>query len=156
MNDAARAGDHQAEEADPDAPGERRRQVAADRPAGRPPEPDERPRQARRRDGARRADVAPGERLDADDEQHDATTATGMSDGQSYWPASGMWFDGPAQPRQVGERRERRDGGLVAVEDEPAEHDRPATPAAEPRPMNGAERERHRAGRERQQAEPEA
>ena len=65
----ARAGDRQPEQADPDAPGDRGRQVLADRPPGRSLEPDERPRQARRRDRAGGADIAPGERLDADDEE---------------------------------------------------------------------------------------
>ena len=58
------------------------------------------PRQARRRDGARRADVAAGERLDADDEQDDREHARpARPTAQSNTPASGMWF--AVQPNQV-------------------------------------------------------
>ena len=68
--------------------------------AGRPAEPDEGARQARRRDRARGPEVAPHERLDADDEeQDDATSATGSATASRSAPASGRWFD--VQPNQV-------------------------------------------------------
>ena len=108
MNDLPEPAIDQPEQADPDAPGDRRRQVLAERPAGRPAQADEGPRQARRRDG----DVAPrSRRANASTpmtRRTTATTATGSSDGQSNWPASGMWF--AVQPNQVrfGQRRERR------------------------------------------------
>ena len=49
--------------------------------------------------------------------------------------------EGPAPPGQVGERRQRRDRRLVAVEDEAGEHDRPGDPGGAPRPTNGPEGE---------------
>src|SRR5439155_23703049 len=60
------ASQDQAEEADPDPPGDGRRQAVPDRPGGRPAQPDEGPGQAGRRDRPRRADVAAGKCLHAD------------------------------------------------------------------------------------------
>ena len=112
--------------------------------AGRPAEPDEGPRQARRRDRARRADVAPDERLDADDEEDDDRDARPASATASRTrPASGMWFD--VQPNQVRLASGASAGiaRLVAVEDEAAEHHR-AGDRRRPRRGPGTGRARRR------------
>ena len=61
----------------------------------------------------------------------------------------------PAEPGQVRQWRDRRDRGLVAVEDEPAEHDGPGDTGGRSAPHERRQRECHRAGRDPEQEEPD-
>ena len=117
--------------------------LLADRPADRTAEADEGPRQARRRDrrSSPRGRAGRTPRCRA----RSRTIAT-SGDREQRRPVElageRQVVRRPAEPGQVRERRERRDGGLVAVEDEPAEHDgagdrRPPRPAEERREREG-------------------
>ena len=139
----------------PEAPGERRRQVLADRAPDRAAQPDEGARQARRRDRAGRADVAPRERLDADDEQDDRDERDRDERRPVELARERDVVRRPAEPAQVRQRRESRDRRLVAVDDEAAEHDRAGDPGRRAAADERRQGERHGARREREQAQPD-
>ena len=119
------ARDQEAEEAEPDAPRQRRRE--------RSPWPS-----ARRARGCRRGRAAGGlgDRRSSPRDRgarrprcrrrtgRSTTIATRTSEGPVELAREREVVGGPAEPGQVGERGERRDGALVAIQDEAAEHDR--------------------------------
>ena len=60
----------------------------------------------------------------------------------------------PAEPGEVGEWGETRDGGLVAIQQEPAESDRAGDAGRGSTAEDGSQRERNGSGGQRQEAEP--
>ena len=125
MNELARAGDRAARRCRCRCPTRAPWAGLAGRPAGRPAQAEEGPRQAGRRDSARRRpEVAPDERLDADREQDDRQRRRRDERQPVELAGEREVVRRPAEPGQVRERRDGGDGGLVAVEDEAAEHDR--------------------------------
>ncbi len=121
----AGSGDQQSEQAQPEAPRQRGRQERSERAVRRATQADERPWEARRWHGGRRADVATDERLDADDQERDREERDDRDRRPVELAGQRDMGRGPAPPGQVRERREGRDRVAVAIEDEPGEHDRP-------------------------------
>ena len=83
------------------------------------------------------------------------TIATRISGAQSNWPARGQVVGGPAEPGEVGEWGEARDGALVSIQEEPAEGDRAGDAGRRSTAEDGRQRERHGPRGQRQEAEPD-
>ena len=124
------------------------------RPGGRAAREGARQSGRRERDG--RADVAADEAWTPTTSSTSATTATGSQRRPVVdWPASGMWFVGPAEPGEIRQRGESRDRVPVAIDDEAGEHERAGDAGRRATSDERRQGERDRAGSERQQDEPE-
>ena len=131
---------------------------AGSRRAVRPVGP-RRPARARGRPGQGIALVAPEvaahERLDADRAQDDHDDRDEDQRRPVELAGQRQVVGGPAEPGEVGEWREARDGGLVAVEEEPAERDRAGDAGRGATAEERGQRERDGPGGQRQEAEPD-
>ncbi len=153
---AAGPGEHEPEQPEADPPGEREVDVLAGSAPDRPAHAGEGVWQGRGRDGARRAQVAPGEGLDADGREDDDDQRRRVRAGPSRpgRPAA----DGCSSSRtRSGWRTGREPGSLPGSRSgrSPANMNAPATPTAAPRPRNGAIGEGERARGEGEQFEPD-